>query len=106
MIGWTRRNDEAKRRRARWYNSLTPEEQELEDRYQAMVDRKFFPLFFACLLGTLLLAFVGSKIVPERYLAFFTLWFIWLPFVGPFFFIPTSRTWKAQERARSQRKDT
>jgi hypothetical protein len=62
MIGWARRDDEGRRRRAAWLATLTPEERRDEADYQDYAARVWFrsaPLFF---LGwTLLLLLAGSE---------------------------------------------
>ncbi len=40
MVGWTRRNREARKRRTRWWATLTEEERQLVRKHEAETDRK------------------------------------------------------------------
>lgn len=107
MIGRSRRNAEARRRRAEWLKSLTPEEHDLEMEYQAMVDRRYFPLLAPSILVYLLMLWPLSKLPRPDFVGMWGLLFP-LSLAIPFLFIPTSAAWKAEarrQRAESRRQD-
>lgn len=100
MIGWTRRNRESSERHALWYRSLTPEERKLEDRYQKVVNRKYFRLIaFFLPLPFLFLYVVGDAVNRHPELGMLVLPIALWSFAGPFLFIPTSKKWKTEQRA-------
>lgn len=96
MFGQMRDSSAARRRK--WWDALSPEEKDLEDRYQRMVDRRYFsllPFCFLTFMGTVWLLrdrplILGPLAIPG---------FFWM-MLSPFFFIPTSRKWKAKARAK------
>jgi len=95
MIGWSRRNEEGRRRRARWLASLTRREREEESRYQAYVGRRWAwmsPLFLLSTLAGVRL--IGELGVQTEVLGFFAMLAMPLSLVGPFLFIKTKRRWR------------
>jgi len=66
LVGWSRRNAEARERRACWFNSLTPEQRQDERDYQAYVGKIWVPsviLTTALLIGFIVL--VGPHLDPN-----------------------------------------
>lgn len=53
MVGWSRRNSESRRRRARWWASLTPEQRQRVSEREAEFDKKLMwgLAIFCVLLG-------------------------------------------------------
>ena len=98
MIGWSRRNAEASRRRQRWLATLTPEERSLEERYQKEVAKRFFilcPAFGLLAMG--LICLVGNALEKDPrnpVLAYLLVMLIFVPFIAPFLFIPTKAKWR------------
>lgn len=68
-----------------------------------MVNRKFFPLFGASFVVGLALVYVLGGLVEKHprnvVLMYFLVMSMFVPFLAPWFFIPTKRKWrKMQER--------
>jgi len=107
MLGQMRDDRASRRRRQAWWNSLSPEEKDLEIRYQKTVDRQYFRTmpFFA--LAYLALIFIMGRHVSSRNQAT-VLGGMGLSFpivlALPFLFIPTKSQWRA--RAKADRQDT
>lgn len=102
MIGWTRRDEEDRRRRAAWFDSLTPEQRRDENEYQDYVGRTLLgsvPLFF---FGWMAAAFVADSLVPVLGMVpLMVVSISWVPgsLVCPFFFcVMTKRAWLAARR--------
>lgn len=67
--------------------------------YQAMVDRRYFPLMIPSSVGYLAILWLLGKLPHPDAVGAWGLLFP-LALVFPFIFIPTSATWKAEARRK------
>ena len=99
MIGWSRRDAEARRRRRRWLESLTPEEREEEALYQSYVGRRLAVTAPACFVSSMALALLAYLLGFRKVSLGFEVASMPAALVLPFFlFIRTKVRWR--ERAR------
>lgn len=95
MVGWSSRHTRDRKRRARWWNSLTLEQQEEETEYQKYTDRRFFsllPVTFLLTLALLWLASLSSD--PRTGMSLVALFSILTTFGTPFLFIKSKQQWR------------
>lgn len=94
MIGWSRRNSESRRRNARWYNSLTKQQQEDETCYQEYVNRTWLPLTVLFFLTVGVLTFTLDRIIPQRALIGLMFFGYIFSLAGPVFFVMRKSKWR------------
>lgn len=100
MIGWSKRS---RRRRLQF----TPEEEQLEERYQRMVDRRYFPLLALVLLvDCLLVALLDLPLSANpKGVGTVMIFLTCTSLVVPLLFIPSREKWRARERDHRETED-